>query len=103
MTKKMSAKTARQCLEAVADWLGPQLGYTGPAPTGSDAARSALGPELNMAWDWPNTPTPTILLEGGPDDWAIRAAADETLTTRFAELGVFAEPYASYALCLYPA
>lgn len=70
------------------------------APTGPDAARHALGPELNMTWSWPGKPTPTILLEGGPYDWAIEASCK--LTHQFARLGIFAEPYAGYALCLYP-
>lgn len=102
MTTTLNTDQQDQALTIVAAWLGPQMGYDGPAPTGQDAAWSALGPYLNPEWDWPNSgPTPTILLEGGPDDWAIRAA--DMLQDQMEAIGVFAEPYASYALCLYPA
>lgn len=72
-----------------------------PAPTGPDAAARGIGPMLAPEWDWPSAgPTPTILLEGGPYDWAIDASFE--LAEKFRELGIFAEPYAGYALCLYP-
>ncbi len=56
--------------------------------------------DLNLAmdWDWSGTPTPTVLWESGPYDWAIRYAHRVTESVS----GVFAEPYASYALSLYP-
>ena len=101
LTKTQQAKA----LAIVAAWMGKQ-GYAedengGPAPTGKDAAYQGLGPELVEKWDWPATPTDTIILEGGPDEWAYHAGfacADE-----FAAIGVHAEPYAAYALCLYRA
>lgn len=89
-----------QAARIVAAWLGPQLGYTGPCPISEEAARNATGVQLKRDWDWPsNGPTPTLLLEGGPEDWAILAAGE--LHDEFRAIGVFAEPYASYALCLY--
>jgi len=127
---KISKTKAELALAAVAKWLGEKKGMWetatcphsnacatnkvgdwpahkdgsmcpkpkfGPAPTGSDAAQHALGPELVMDWSWPSEPTPTILLEGGPYDWAIEAAYAVKMPH-----GVFAEPYAGYALCLYP-
>lgn len=72
------------------------------APTGDDAAYRALGPALNREWDWPSGgPTPTILLEGGPYDWAIDVSLDDEMIEKFREIGVFAEPYSGWALCLY--
>ncbi|GEL47072.1 hypothetical protein CHO01_21880 [Cellulomonas hominis] len=102
METRLTSQQQDRALELVAAWLGPKLGYDGPAPTGKDAAYTASGPMLNPEWDWPSSgPTPTILLEGGPDDWAIFAAHE--LADQMAGIGVFAEPYACYALCLYPA
>ena len=101
MGKKLTKAQQAKALKIVAEWLGPTLGHDGPAPTGEEAARHAQGPMLNPEWDWPSTgPTPTILLEGGPEDWAVLAAAQtrEQMTA----IGVFAEPYAAWALCLYP-
>lgn len=91
----------RKSLAVVAAWMGKQgLTEDGrPAPTGKDAAYQGLGPELRENWDWPSTPTDTIILEGGLDDWAYRAGAQ--LADEFAAIGIYSEPYASYALCLY--
>jgi hypothetical protein len=103
MTKKISQAKANKALAIVATWLGPQMGHEGPAPTGQDAAYHALGPQLVMDWDWPSAgPTPTILLEGGPEEWAISASMNEQIRRDLAKIGVWSEPYASYALCLYP-
>jgi hypothetical protein len=73
-----------------------------PAPTGRDAAYRGLGPELRMDWDWPSSgPTPTVILEGGPDYWAIRCSywVQQRLDER--NVPVFVEPYAAWALCAY--
>lgn len=126
---KLSEAKARLALDAVAAWMG-RNGYgvirdaagnevdvlaalddtgnwregvkIGPAPTGPEAAFKGLGPELRMDWDWPasagGSGVPTVILEGGPGDWAYRVSGE----VDFAALGIFAEPYASYALCLYP-
>jgi hypothetical protein len=103
MARKVTKRQQQKALAAVAEWLGPQMGYKGSAPTGDDAAYRGYGPALNPAWDWPSAgPTPTIILESGyaPDDWAVVASYE--LVAQFDRIGVFAEPYSSYALCLYP-
>lgn len=102
MDTRLTTDQQEQALALVAAWLGPKLGHDGPAPTGEQAARIATGPMLNPEWDWPSSgPTPTILLEGGPDGWAYAAGFD--LADALREIGVSAEPYAAYALCLHPA
>lgn len=90
-----------KALTIVAAWLGPYLGHVGPAPTGRYAADHGLGPVLVRDWDWPTTPTPTVILEGG-DGWAAVIGGDPSVVAALATIGVFAEPYSSYALCLYP-
>lgn len=107
MSKKLSASKQAKALAVIAEWMG-RIGYGTepgkPAPTGKDAAWRGLGPMLVPDWDWPtNGPTPTILLEGGPESWAYRATGDSAVHAAFTKLGIFAEPYAGYALCLYPA
>ena len=102
-TRKVSKTAQKAVLNAVAAWLGPKMGYEGPAPTGDDAAARAEGPVLVPDWDWPSSgPTPTILLEGGPYDWAVEVSMDEEVIAKARSYGVFIEPYAGYALCLYP-
>lgn len=73
----------------------------GPAPTGPEAASKAIGPDLRMDWDWPGRPTPTVLLEGGPEEWAINCSYAVQQAMDAAGVPVFVEPYASYALCIY--
>lgn len=73
---------------------------TGPAPTGVEAAHNGAGPMLLMDWDWPGGPTPTVLLEGGPYDWAIEVG--EAIRDRCDAIGVWCEPYSGWALCVYP-
>lgn len=66
------------------------------------------GPELNMEFDWSGEPTPTIVWEGGPYDWAIFASfggVDEEFgfelpAVQFPD-GVYGEPYAGWALSLF--
>lgn len=103
MATKLSKAKQERALRIVAAWLGPRMGYDGPAPTGRDAAWHAAGPELNPTWDWSGEPTPTILLEGGPYDWAVEVTGDPAVVAAMGKAGVFAEPYAGYALSLYPA
>lgn len=103
MARRLTQRQLDAALEEVAQWLGPRMGCEdGPAPTGKEAADRGEGPWLKEDWDWPGEPTPTILLEGGPDDWAVRVAGEPAFCEAMREIGVFAEPWASYALCLYP-
>lgn len=102
-TPRVAERHAELVLRLVAEWLGPRMGFDGPAPTGRDAAYTASGPMLNMAWDWPSSgPAPTVLLEGGPYDWAADCCAD--VQQRLDTLGapVYVEPYSGWALCIYP-
>ena len=128
MPKSVTPAKQAKALDVIATYLGPKMGHITPcgqcescvaglaydwqcdnpapkpAPTGRDAAYNGEGPMLSPEWDWPSSgPTPTILLEGGPGDWAIMAAGDPEVIEQMTALGIFAEPYASYALCLYPA
>lgn len=92
-----------EALRIVADWLGGRMGYDGPAPTGREAYWKGSGPLLEREWSWPASgDTPAILLEGGPFDWAVEVSCDMRVVDDLADIGVFAEPYAPYALCLYP-
>lgn len=105
-TKKVTKTQAETALALVAAWMGKK-GYSAdeskpgsPAPTGPEAAQHGLGPQLIMDWDWPSSgPTPTILLEGGPEDWAIEVGWD--IRDEMAKIGLWSEPYAGYALCIY--
>lgn len=102
---KVTEKQAEFVLKAVARWLGPKMYEDGkPAPTGSEAAYKGWGPELHMAWDWPDKPTPTIILESGfaPDEWAVACCAAIQAKLDARKMKVMVEPYSSYALCMYP-
>ena len=102
----MSTVTERRAtlvLNLCAEWIGKAQGLDGPAPTGSEAAWHALGPELNLGWDWPSSgPTPTVLLEGGPYDWACDCCSWVQAQLDARKVPVYVEPYAGYALCIYP-
>lgn len=104
MAKKVTQAQADKVLQAVAAYLG-RIGYGPepgqPAPTGPDAANNGTGPMLKMDWDWPSGgPTPTILLEGGPYDWAIEIGWDTEFEAAM-PAGIHTEPWAGYALCIY--
>lgn len=129
-TRTVSKRNADIVLRLVAEWMGKR-GYAesytcpdglnldpdflthpdgspcdnaiaGPAPTGRDAAYVGMGPELRMDWDWPGRPTPSVILEGGPEEWAIVCCSwvQDRLYER--KIPVFVEPYFSFVLCLYP-
>ena len=125
MTKHtVTTKRAELVLSLVAEWMtkhgmgtmvcpeGRDLTYSGrhaddksecdwqigPCPTGPDAAYRGLGPELNMDWDG----TPTILLEGGPEYWSSECCFWVQERLDAARVPLFVEPYASYALSIYP-
>lgn len=98
-TRTLTQRQQDRAARIVAAWLGPHLGYDGPCPISREAANNATGVQLIRDWDWPSRPTPTLILEGGPEDWAIVAAAE--LREQLGKVGVFAEPYAAWALCLY--
>lgn len=102
MATKISKKKQEKALAILAGYLGPKMGYDGPAETGMDAYRNGRGPALISEWDWPSSgPTPTVLLEGGPDEWSYYASEDKGVQEQLRDLGIWSEPYASYALCLY--
>jgi hypothetical protein len=87
----------------VAAWLGERMGLDEPAPIGQEFAYRGQGPMLVYDYEglwYPQKPTPALILEGGPDDWAVYAAEEcrENLT----EIGVFSEPLASFILQFYP-
>lgn len=102
-TRKVTKTQGERVLKAVAAWMGrqgygPELGQ--PVPTGEDAAYRGLGPMLNMEWSWPsNGPTPTVILEGGPYDWAVEVGWDPQFQAD--TKGIYTEPYSGYALCIY--
>lgn len=125
----VTQKRAEKVLGFVAEWMGTKgmgtficpegrdltfgLSHTddktpctdwqiGPVPTGPDAAYRGEGPELRMDWDWTGKPTPTILLEGGPEEWAINCSFAVQAKIDAAGLPLFVEPYTSYALSIYP-
>lgn len=75
----------------------------GPAPTGRHAADHGLGPVLVMDWDWNGKPTPTVILEGGPYDWAIECCFDVQQALKASGVPLFVEPYSGWALSVYPA
>lgn len=99
--RKLTDEQTDWALHAAARWLAPRMGYEHETPVGEQAARTASGPMLIKDWDWPSEPTPTLILEGGPHDWAYELSADPVEIARFKEHGIFMEPYAMYALCLY--
>ena len=89
---------AEKALAEVARQLGEMNGGI-KIPTGPDAAYHGDGPELNMTWNWSGEPRPTILLESSMfPEWALEIDSSKVS----AAAGVFAEPYSSYALTLYP-
>jgi hypothetical protein len=99
MSKKVTVKQAELALAEVVRQLSEKLGYQ--VPSGEDAAMNGEGPVLVMDWDWPGEPTPSIICEGlyaDGDGWTF--ALD--LPKLWDVAGCFAEPYAGYALCLYP-
>lgn len=92
VTQRRAEKVLAQVKEVFAPWV-----------------EDGDGPTLNMEWDWPSSgPTPTILWEGGPYDWAMlfphggRAEFGFKVKEVTLPKGIFAEPYSGWALCLYP-
>lgn len=101
----VTEKQAQFVLHQVAAWLGSKMyDDNEPAPTGSSAAYKGWGPELVMAWDWPQEPTPTIILESGyaPDEWAVACCATIQAKLDAGNIPVMVEPFTGYALCMYP-
>lgn len=125
----VSRSTAETVLDLVAEWLGQHgcgtpvcpdgrdlnwvvshtddgtscLDFTvGPAPTGEEAANRGLGPVLRMDWDWPGSPTPSVILEGGPYDWAVECSFDIQRSLDERGIAAYVEPYSGWALCIYP-
>jgi hypothetical protein len=78
-------------------------GQPGPAATGVDAAARGRGPLLNPAWDRPaGGPTPAVVMESDPVDWAVNCANWVQRHLTGENRPVHVEPYAGYALCIYP-
>jgi len=102
---KVSEKQAEFVLREVAKWLGTKMYEDGQsAPTGSKAAYQGMGPELNMSWDWPDEPTPTVILESefAPPAWAVACAYAIQKKIDAKRMKIYVEPYSSYALSIYP-
>lgn len=103
--KKVTKKEAEKVLALYARAMKKYLGEV--PPTGPDAAHCGDGPQLVLDWDWTGRPTPTILLEGGVSDylpgygiggdivWDVQKLIDAE------GLGLWIEPYASYAVNIY--
>lgn len=102
-TRLTKAQTAK-ATAIVAEALGPMMGYDGPAPVGPEHAYVAAGPQFVPDWEgWSGGERPTLLLEGGPEDWPVVVSARPEVVEALRAIGVFAEPYSCYALCFYPA
>lgn len=97
---------AEQVLAIYAQVMARHTGA--PVPTGEEAYVQGLGPHLKMDWDWPDKPTPTILLEGGVSEalpgYGIGAGIVYEVQKEIdrLQIPVWLEPYASYAVCIYP-
>lgn len=92
-----------EAVALVAAWLGNRMGYDRPAPVGEKFAHRGAGPMLVPDYEglwYPQDPTPALILEGGPEDWAVYAAAE--CQKDLNDMGVFAEPLASFILQFYP-
>jgi hypothetical protein len=88
----VTQKRAMRAFQIVREWAMRTQGYTEEELNGTDLA-------LRMDWDWPSGgPTPSIIWEGGPYDWAM----DLSFDVSDAIAGIWAEPYSGWALCLYP-
>ncbi len=99
--RKPTGRQQAVALELVAAWLGTKMGYPfgESAPTGVDAYMQGRGPLLNPEWQGWSTPAwPTILLEGGPEEWAVHAVNDPMLRAALRSHGLWAEPATHYAL-----
>lgn len=128
---KVTNKQAEAVLTEVAAWLGKKgLGpiscnegrelrygvehidddticenYTvGPAPTGRDAAYSGLGPELRLDFEpwWGGSKHPAVILEGGPDEWAVASCYEVQQALNKKGIKVFVEPATSFILGIFP-
>ena len=69
----------------------------GPAPTGPDAAYRGIGPDLVEEF-YGNA---AIVLEGGPEEWAIRASFAIQKQIDAKGLPLFVEPVYSFVLGIY--
>jgi hypothetical protein len=121
---KVSQKQAEIVLQVAAEWLGKkglgvatcklgrELKYSlvhaddgtpcetltiGPAPTGPEAAYRGLGPELREYEG-----IPSIVLEGGPYEWAIEGSCAIQKELDAKGIKVYVEPYYSFMLSIYP-
>jgi hypothetical protein len=75
----------------------------------ADDVANGYGPTLVMDWDWTGEPTPAVIWEGGPYDWAIYVGYGGRMETGYhaPDLSdeipdtVFVEPYSGWAVSIY--
>ena len=87
------------------DWVGNHTDdkseclfvQVGPAPTGPDAAYRGIGPDFVEDFDG----AAAIVLEGGPEEWAIRASFEIQKAIDKKGYPLFVEPIYSFILGIY--
>lgn len=100
MSKKITTAEGNYVLKLAAEYLATQgMGdEKGNVPTGRDAAYSGTGPMLVEDWDGD---TPSVMLEGGPYEWALEATGYIQERIDAAGKNLFVEPYYSFSINIY--
>lgn len=99
----VTKRDAEKVLKLAAAWLGKH-GWTedgSPTPTGPEAAYHGLGPVLQKRDDWGMGECWTVMLEGGPYEWAVESCWDIQQQLNERGLALFIEPGWSFSLCIY--